>query len=110
MASKGIYNIKNVIKGDTFDGVSFTLSDLDDVAIDLTGATIKIDFKNKGNAVMKTISIGSGITVNNATAGIFQIDSFLVILTTGSLEYDIEITFPSGMVKTYVTGTFNIIN
>ena len=99
-------NIKPQLKGDTFNGVRFTLSP----ATDLTGATIRTQFRRGGkkNSVSKDLSIGSGITVEYLELGIFVWDSFIMDLEVATYYYDVQITFPNGNVNTWVEGTITV--
>tara|TARA_R110001632_G_scaffold985_1_gene3936 strand:+ start:272 stop:625 length:354 start_codon:yes stop_codon:yes gene_type:complete len=106
------YKINDQYKGDTFNGVTFTLKEgADKTPINLTGATILSQFRTKGvtGAIQQTLEIGSGITVTDATGGVFRIDSFVLDWNTGTFYYDIQITFTDGSVRTYVKGTLNVI-
>tara|TARA_R110000851_G_scaffold143538_1_gene282458 strand:- start:358 stop:711 length:354 start_codon:yes stop_codon:yes gene_type:complete len=105
------YKINDQYKGDTFDGVTFTLKEgADKTPINLTGATILSQFRVKEvtGIIQKSLSIGSGITVTDATGGVFKIDSFVLDWNTGTFFYDIQITFSDGSVRTYVKGTLNV--
>jgi len=106
-----VYNIPNQYKGDTFDGLQFTLQLEDLTPISLVGASLKCQFRptSKKHPVAKEITNVSGITVSNAALGIFSIDSFLVDLEVSIYYYDIQVTFSSGVVKTYIEGTISII-
>ena len=99
--------------GDTFEGITITLSQTVSAVttpIDLTGATIKIVFKKQDQTtVISTLAIGSGITVDDAAGGVISIDPFTVFATPYTYEYDMEITFNSGTVKTYMKGFFKSI-
>tara|TARA_R110000751_G_scaffold88063_1_gene174259 strand:+ start:94 stop:447 length:354 start_codon:yes stop_codon:yes gene_type:complete len=106
------YKINDQYKGDTFSGVTFTLKEgAEKTPIDLTGATILSQFRTKEvtGAIQQTLSIGSGITVGNATGGVFSFDAFVLDWNTGTFFYDIQITFTDGSVRTYVKGTLNVI-
>lgn len=106
------YKINDQYKGDTFNGVTFTLKEgAEKTPIDLTGATILSQFRTKEvtGVIQQTFSIGSGITVTNATGGVFKIDSFILDWNTGTFFYDIQITFSNGDIRTYVKGTLNVI-
>jgi hypothetical protein len=96
-------------RGDTFNGIQIELL-VNGTASNLTGASIKCQFRpnSKIGAVVKTIQIGSGITITNATAGQFRIDPFVADLDTGKYFYDVQITFSSGVVKTYLEGIFDV--
>jgi len=103
------YNLPDTVKGDTLNSITFTM--LDGVTpINLTGYDIKIMFKKyPTNVASKTIEIGSGITIVNAAAGQFRIDEFNVTLSVGEYFYDIQFTDPSDEIKTYIAGTFNVL-
>jgi len=62
-----------IIKGDTFNGVTLTIKK-NTVAVNLTGASVKIQFKDVNRKVTATLEVGSGITITDATAGELQID------------------------------------
>lgn len=103
----GTYNFNTHYKGDTFgfnDPVEFTLN------TDLTGATVKIQFRklNKQGAVLKEVTNSSGITVSDAANGVFTIDEFEVDWVAGTHYYDIEVTDSSSKVTTYIQGTIKI--
>lgn len=108
----GTYNIANHIKGDTFDGVQFTLQNTSDsLPIDLTGCLLKIQFRyrNKIGKVQKELNIGTGITLVDAVNGIFKIDPFIIDWNPDTYYYDVETTFTNGVVKTYIEGMVTII-
>ena len=112
MSSIGTYNIGDHKKGDTFDGVRFTLTKSSDSSpIDLTGASIACKFRKqtKTGTVVADLSIGSGITVVDAVNGIFDIDAFDIDWSPLRYYYDVEITFASGVIKTYIEGTLTVI-
>lgn len=99
------------IKGDTFDAVNFEIKK-DGVAIDLTGATIKMQLRKNANDVSPALSLTSvssaGITITSATLGQFSINQQIINIEVGNYQYDIQITLASGVVKTYIAGAFNI--
>jgi len=104
------YNLPDIYKGDTFEKVQFTIL-VDGTALDLTGASIKSVFKKdkKQGSLIKTIEIGTGITVTDATNGIFEFDAFDLDWDAGTYYYDIEITDNSSVILTYVIGVINVI-
>jgi len=105
-------NLNDRIKNDTFDSVKFTIQDGDSVAIDLTGVTIasKFRYRCKTGAVVKSITTGAGITLTTPLSGIFHIDAFTPIaFEVGTYYYDVEITFTDSTIKTYVWGTFDVL-
>lgn len=108
MASIGQYNI-SALKGDTFNGLQMTLVK-DGVAIDLTGATIKMDIRkdSKTGTSIDSRVTSDGITILDAVNGVLQIDAFKVLYPVGKYYYDLQITFAAGNVKTYIEGTFTV--
>jgi len=105
-------NLKNRIKNDTFSSVEFEYLDNVGSPIDLTGAAIHIQFRYrcKTGEVVKDISDGSGITITDAAAGKFEIDKFTPItFEVDTYYYDVQTTFANGDIKTYVNGTFKVL-
>jgi hypothetical protein len=103
------YAIPDHYKGDTFESLTFTIKE-DGVAVDLTGATIKIDFRKKTNTGTNqaSLTIGSGITVDNAIGGVFTLDSFKNDWEPDVYFYDTEVTLASGIIRTYFKGTLRV--
>lgn len=99
------------IKGDTFDEVAFQLN-IDNVAANLTGAVIKMQLRKKYCDVTPALSLTSvasaGITITNAVGGQFKINQQIIDIEVYNYVYDIQITFSSGVVKTYIQGGFNV--
>ena len=106
------YKINDQYKGDTFNGVTFTIKEgANKTPIDLTGVSILSQFRANEvtGAIQQSFSIGSGITLTDATGGVFSIDPFTLDWNTGTFFYDIQITFPNGDVRTYVKGSLNVL-
>ena len=105
-------NLENRIKNDTFASVNFNIKDGLGAAIDLTGASVQIQFRYrcKTGTVLKDVSIGTGITVTTPTNGIITLDAFTPITwEVDTYYYDVQITFSDGRIKTYVQGTVKIL-
>lgn len=103
-------NYKNYLRGDTINARRFTITQtIDDVEspVDLSNSVIRAHFIYKDNE--KTFSIGNGITMIDAANGIFEIDSFQIDVV-GTWDYDVEIMFPDGTVRTWVRGSISISN
>jgi hypothetical protein len=99
-------------RGDTFAEVPFQINK-DGIPLDLTGAIIHMQLrKSPGSTVyLDLISTASaGITITNAINGAFKINEMILNLEPNVYLYDIEITFLSGEVKTWVSGQFTVIN
>lgn len=99
----------SLIKGAEFTGRRFIITS-NGTAVDLTDATIDIWFRrnNEKGKVIKELSETSGITVNDAAAGDFQIDAFTMDWNAGLYYYDIKIVLSSGSIKKYIWGTIEI--
>lgn len=78
--------------------------------IDLTGATMLCMFKTAltAPATMTWTEI-DGITITAPTTGIFRFNSQKIDIKGAAYLYDVQITFPSTIVKTYVSGTMTIV-
>ena len=112
MSVAAIVKIDDQYKGDTYDGVQFTLLNTEDSSpIDLTGVNIKIQFRyhSKIGGVQKEISNGNGVTISDAINGIFSIDSFLIDWAPDIYYFDVQTTFLNGVVRTYIQGTIKVI-
>lgn len=112
MARIGTYNIPDQYRNDTFDGLVFSLKNsIDETPIDLTGASIKVQFRHNTsrNFVIKELNIGTGITILDAAGGRLAFDTFIVDWQASNYVYDIEVTFADGRIKTYVKGSWKII-
>ena len=106
------YNIPNIIKGDTFKDLQFTLK-INSVVEDLTDYSIACKFRKnaKTGKEVKSLTVGAGITITDAVNGIFKIDAFDLDATfiAGTYYYDIEFTNGSGEIDTYINGTTKVI-
>lgn len=127
MSAPAIYRMLDHYKGDTFDGVRFSLfNKSDESPIDLTNTNIKIQFRKDkiDGTLMKEVTIGYGITLitseqvyNDETLeydtvtynNVLQIDPFLLDWEQRTYYYDVEVTFSNGVVKTYIKGTQAIL-
>ena len=106
------YKFPDHIKGDTFKGTSFTVL-VNTVALDLTGASIKMSLKrnNKPETVVeKTFSTeDSSIVITTPLLGKFEIVKQIVDIPAFNYVYDIQITTQGGDVLTYISGTWLIL-
>ena len=106
------YNIDDQYKGDTFNGVQFQLKNKsDNTPIDLTDASLKTQFRKDTATgdVQLEITDGNGITVVDAVNGIFKFDAIEDLdWSVRTYVYDVEITFLSGFIRTYVKGGMKV--
>ena len=98
-------------KGDTFNEVAFEVKK-NGTALNLTGATIKMQLRKEYSDVSPTLALTSvsnaGLTITNATSGHFKINEQIINIEVFNYVYDIQFTLASGEVKTYVKGGFNV--
>lgn len=92
-------------QGDSWD-MHAVIKDSEDVAIDLTGAVIRVQVRKKhGDPVLFEISSALEITIgglgNNELTWIEIVD-----LPQGVYKWDLQITFPDGKVRTIFAGKF----
>jgi len=108
-------------RGDTYNGLQliFEYEQVDGVVqdppvpIDLTDCTIKSKFRygSSCGGTFKEFTNGSGIEITDAVNGIVTIlENTVINWNTGEWHFDVEITFPTGVVKTYLTGVLEICN
>ena len=107
------YDIPKTVKGDTFDGVLFTVT-LNSTALDLTNAVIKMDLRLIATDTPPVLSLTSvadaGLTILvPETDGKFKINEQVIDINAGIYKYDVEITFPDNTVRTYFGGNWEII-
>jgi hypothetical protein len=99
------------IKSDTFDQVNFELK-VNTVVKNLTGAVIRMQLRKTADDETPALSLtsvaGAGITITSPTTGLFKINTQIINIPVFDYEYDIEIAFADGTVKTYVQGIFSI--
>lgn len=99
-------------KGDTFDGVQFQIK-VDAAPLDLTGCQIRMQIRNDygGRVYLDLRSISADqIIITDAVNGIFRIVPRIIDLDAKTYKYDIQITFPSGEIRTWIEGLFTVIN
>jgi hypothetical protein len=103
------YNFTH-IKGDTFEAVNFALVK-NNVVVNLTGAVIKMQLRTEcgGLIALSLTSVASaGITITNASGGLFRINKQIINIASGNYLYDLEIVFADATVKTWLSGEFLI--
>ena len=105
------YIIPKHRRGDTWVGIPTFPITLNNSPVNLTGASIKIDFrKGVDTPVALTLSTAnSSILITQPTQGIISIPSRIVTIPFGIYLYDIQVTFSSGVITTYVEGSWEII-
>lgn len=104
------YKIPDLVKGDTLEGFIITLTE-DSVPMSLTNADISMSIKMYPHAT-ETYELyrGGGITVLNASGGVFQIDDVIIDYPAGFYKYHITVEFANGDILTVLRGTWEILN
>lgn len=107
------YNFKDTISGNTYkNGIQFTMQKrVNNVtsAINLTESIITMEVKQVLNLrLVKTYSLGSGLTIINGSNGIFKFDQQIIDIYPGSYVYEITFILSDGTVGTYITGNWLI--
>jgi len=100
------------IKGDTFEAVNFAMI-LNSVVLNLTGCTLRMQLRKEYGGVifLSLTSVASaGITITNASGGLFKINRQIINIDAANYIYDIELIKADGTVKTYINGNFVITN
>ena len=117
MKNRERYDLE-VYKRDTWDGVQITMTRSSDngqtyIPIDLNNTNILMQVKinaSDDTNVLELSTSNNTITIVNASNGIFKINPINIDLSAGMYYYDIQFTFTaSEKVKTYIYGTFNVI-
>jgi len=99
------YNVK-IWRNDTWSQTFAILAD--ETPVDLSGCTILIQVRPTPSSETIALELSS----ENSSIGIGGIDSNQITLNkivdvaAGSYVYDMNVTFPSGEVKTYLWGNF----
>jgi len=96
------YNLYKTITGSEFKAVTMTLT-----GQNLTGA--EIIFKvSRGGRVFMAKRVGDGISVTDATNGVFKVGPFAAAIKPGAYQYSIRIVLAGGQ-RSYVRGTWIIL-
>lgn len=111
MATFGVYNMKEYIKGSHVNSIIFTFKNEQNIPIDLTGISAKMQIRKSypTGKMVKEFTLGNGLTLNDAVNGVLQIDSFIIDFDVNKYHYDIKFEFPTGKIKIYVKGELNVI-
>ena len=106
----GCFDWPDQYAGDTAPWQQFTLSE-NGAPIVLTDATIKMQvrIRTQTTPIIDNTSVASaGIEITDAANGVFRVGGYTNPDMNVVGEYDIEVTFPSGEVKTYLKGDYPI--
>ena len=98
------YNVQ-IWRNDTW-AQTFAIT-ANDVAVDLSGSTILIQIRSTPTSsdVVLSLTTGSSITIGGVGKNEITLNK-VVNIAAGNYVYDMNVTFPSGLVKTYIYGSF----
>jgi hypothetical protein len=99
------YNFPNHRKGDTFKAREIVLG------FDITGATIKMQFKipSVNQVVFAWLTSDNTFTITNAVTGTIEMTSRILDFAKNTYVYDFQVTDANGNVTTYFDGSIKII-
>lgn len=110
----GTYDFPDVVAGDTVAKRRFTVTrTVAGVTApeNLTGVAIHCWFARVApGSVEIQMSVGNGITIVNAAAGIFELNEFSAPSSPVVYRYDIQFTYPDGRKRTYVAGRLRVLS
>ena len=111
----GKYNIPDQYKGDSFERIDFEYWITDTTPgneMDLSGVEPKMQIRkcSADGRLVKTLIIGDGLEWTAQEEGTFYLEPFLITFPSGDYVYDIQFTYPSSSVVTYLYGNLKIIN
>jgi len=104
------YTIPPHKRGDTWNGINSITITVNNVPVDFTGASIKMEFRQSiDSPVVLTLSTEtSSIIITNPPAGVIQIPPRMIEIPYTKYFYDLQVTFPNDVVKTYMSGSWTI--
>lgn len=103
------YNIPPHRRGDTWDGINSISISINGVPVVLSGASVKMEFRQDiDSPVVMTFSTeNSGIVILNANT--VRLMPRKIEVPFATYQYDLQVTYPTGVVKTYMAGTWPIV-
>jgi hypothetical protein len=95
-----------IVKGDYWVE-TFALS-VDGTPINLSTADVHLEItQGCSTTILWEATVGDGITIGGVSNNQINV-SKLVNLDAGNYEYDLKVTYTTGVVKTYLWGNFNV--
>ena len=103
------YDYPPYVRGDTIEALEITLTwDETGTPVNLSGATIRVQFRRctPDGCVVYEAEIDDGVSVLDATNGVYKIDEFVANFPdAGTYYYDTDIKLSDGYKTTPVGGT-----
>ena len=107
-----VVTLKTHTSGDTWRGLAMTIT-LNGTPLDLTGATVLMQMRKLAASTevayeWKSDGASPQIEITDAAAGEVSIKS-RVVLGSGSLPFDIQVTTADGIIRTVVSGVLPVV-
>jgi hypothetical protein len=107
------YNFPDQISGDTWDGISSITILENGSAVDLTDCDVFLQFRTSKNLAspvfLEMSNYNNKVGVVSPLLGLISISEQELNIPEGEYVYDLQINFPNGDVKTYLTGSIKIL-
>lgn len=108
------YNFPDLVRGDTFDGISSLQITVNDAAPTTALASVRAQFRRskKADAVLLELSSETSpatISIDNASTWLISVPAGSLDLPVGKAFYDMEFTDADGRKKTYIAGTIEVL-
>lgn len=105
-----IYNFHDHLKGDTFEGTTFTIS-VNGIPLSLIGSFIKMSLKTNKSTIKSDLDLSTTngrLLIIDGINGKFQVVPQIIDIPAALYYYDIQIILSNGKVKTYIEGQWKI--
>lgn len=104
------YNFSDHKRGDTFEGVDFTIL-LNNEPVNLTGAVIKAQLKKTSisNVAAQWSTEDGSITITGAGNNVVRLQTKVIDIPAGVYSFEIQ-TNNNGLIQTWVAGLFPVLN
>lgn len=101
------YDLVPRLSGDTWQGIVFSIV-INGAPEDMTGCLVEIAFRKStlGKVELLLSSDTGDIVIDEHTLTIVPM---LLDLAPGTYNYDLQVTYPSEFVRTYLKGTFKVL-
>jgi len=98
------YNFPPHRRGDTWDGISNISITQNGVPVNLTNASVKIDFRQSYDFPVAISFSTEASSIQITSVSSVRIMPTLIAIPPSKYYYDLQVTYPTGVVKTYITG------
>lgn len=103
------YNFPRHRRGDTWDGINSIGISVNGVPVNLSGAVISMELREDYDAPAAfSLSTTTSTVSVLPSLSAFTIPPVLIDIPPATYLYDIQITYPTGIIKTYMEGKWEI--